>query len=127
MDSEYSAPTTSAGGTNSGAELQWAPKVSGNVWSTYRLPFGLTVGGGARYMSTVARQTTTTPSATAPEMPSYWVLDAVVGYDVNRHLTLRLNVNNLADEAYSRSLNSNGGRYVPGAARSYLLTASVQF
>lgn len=127
MDSEYSAPASSAAGGNSGAELQWAPKVSGNVWSTYRLPFGLTVGGGARYMSTVARQTTNTPSASAPEMPSYWVLDAVVGYDVNRHLTLRLNLNNLADEAYSRSLNSNGGRYVPGAARSYLLTASVQF
>ena len=127
MDSKYSSPVSTSAGGNNGAELQWTPDVSGNLWTTYRLPMGLTVGGGARYMSTVARQTTNTPGATAPEMPSYWVFDAVVGYDINSSVALRLNVNNLGDEIYSRSLNNNGGRYVPGTPRSFLITASIQF
>lgn len=127
MDSEYSAPSSTAAGGSNGAELQWTPDVSGNLWSTYRLPFGLTVGGGARYMSTVARQTTQSPSATAPEMPSYWVFDAMLEYDVNPSVGVRLNVNNLGDEVYSRSLNNNGGRYLPGAPRTFLITASLKF
>ncbi len=127
MDSEYSAPSSTAAGASNGAELQWTPDVSGNLWSTYRLPFGLTVGGGARYMSTVARQTTQSPSATAPEMPSYWVFDAMLEYDVNPFVGVRLNVNNIGDEVYSRSLNNNGGRYLPGAPRSFLITASLKF
>ncbi len=127
MDSEYSAPASTAAGGSNGAELQWTPDVSGNLWSTYRLPFGITLGGGARYMSTVARQTTQSPSATAPEMPSYWVFDAMLEYDVSPFVGVRLNVNNLGDEIYSRSLNNNGGRYLPGAPRTFLITASVRF
>lgn len=78
-------------------------------------------------MSTVARQTTQSPSATAPEMPSYWVFDAMLEYDVNPFVGVRLNVNNIGDEVYSRSLNNNGGRYLPGAPRSFLITASLKF
>ncbi|MBP8256113.1 MAG: TonB-dependent siderophore receptor [Opitutaceae bacterium] len=127
MDSEYTAPSSTAAGATNGAELQWTPDVSGNLWSTYRLPFGLTVGGGARYMSTVARQTTQSPSTTAPEMPSYWVFDTMLEYDVSPNLGVRLNVSNVGDEVYSRSLNNNGGRYLPGAPRTFMITASFKF
>ena len=33
---------------------------------------------------------------------------------MNSQLTLRLNVYNLTDELYIRSINNNGGRYNPG-------------
>ena len=39
-------------------------------------------------------------------------------YDLNSHLSLRLNVNNLTDEIYIRNVNNNGGRFNPGTPRS---------
>ena len=40
-----------------------------------------------------------------------------VEYAVNSHLSLRLNVYNLTDNTYIRSINNNGGRYNPGQPR----------
>ena len=45
----------------------------------------------------------------------------------NEKVTFRLNVNNVTDEEYAASLNNNGGRYNPGAERSYLLSADFAF
>jgi catecholate siderophore receptor len=42
-------------------------------------------------------------------------------------VTFRLNVNNVTDEVYALSLNNNGGRYNPGAERSFLLSADFAF
>ena len=50
--------------------------------------------------------------------PGYSLVDGLVEYDVNTHLTLRLNVYNLTDEIYIRNVNNNGGRYNPGTPRS---------
>jgi catecholate siderophore receptor len=36
--------------TTNGDQLAFTPNVSGNIWTTYRLPFGLTVGGGVQYV-----------------------------------------------------------------------------
>ncbi|MBL9135392.1 MAG: TonB-dependent siderophore receptor [Verrucomicrobiales bacterium] len=117
----------SANPTQDGARLQWTPSFSTSLWTTYRFPFRLTIGGGARYVSTVARQTTTTPGAVNPETPDYWVIDAMAQYEVSRHLTLRLNVYNLLDEFYPISLNNNGNRFNPGPPLSAMLTASLKF
>ncbi|MCC6232769.1 MAG: TonB-dependent siderophore receptor [Verrucomicrobiales bacterium] len=117
----------SANPTQDGARLQWTPDFSASLWTTYRFPFRLTVGGGARYVSTIQRQTTTTAAAIHPEAPEYWVLDAMAQYEVSRHLTLRLNVYNLLDEFYPLSLNNNGNRFNPGPPLSAMLTASLKF
>ena len=45
-------------------------------------------------------------------------------YDVNTHLTLRLNVNNITDELYIKNVNNNGGRYNPGTPRSAIVTST---
>jgi len=127
LDTEYSAPATSSNASTDGAELQWTPKWSGNAWTTYRLPFGLTLGGGVQYVGTTPRQTTNNPAAALPETPDYWVVNAIASYAVNEHLTLRLNVNNVFDEFYLRSLNNNANRYNPGTPRSFLLSADLHF
>ena len=59
--------------------------------------------------------------------PGYHVVDALVEYAVNTHLTLRLNVYNLTDEVYIRNVNNNGGRYNPGHPRAAMFTSSVRF
>ncbi|MFH1497502.1 MAG: TonB-dependent receptor, partial [Verrucomicrobiota bacterium] len=85
------------------------------------LPFGLTVGGGAQYSSEVDRSTTTLNQV----VPSYWLYNAMAAYEVNQHLSLRLNVNNLTDEEYVDRVG--GGHYIPGAGRSIILTANITF
>ncbi len=116
--------------TQTGASLNWSPELSFTAWTTYKLPFGLTLGGGARYMDSVVRSISNTAQAASTNMlnvPSYWVFDAMAQYEVNRNVTLQLNVYNLADKFYIASLNNNGNRYIPGASRSAMLTANVKF
>ncbi|EIP98763.1 TonB-dependent siderophore receptor [Opitutaceae bacterium TAV1] len=129
MDSENKTPSAAPGTTTDGADLRFTPKLSGNLWTTYRFPFGLTIGGGVQYVDTVSRatNTATTPTATSlADVPDYWLFNGLASYEVNRHLTLRLNVNNIFDEDYYR-LNNNGGRYYPGASRTFVLSADVSF
>jgi catecholate siderophore receptor len=124
LDSEF---TRSVAPNQQSSTLQWTPKNSGNVWTTYELPLGFQIGGGARFMDTVARSSATVPNGAAPELPDYWVLSATAAWQANQKLTLRLNVNNLTDEVYATSLNNNGGRYNPGVERSYLFSADFAF
>ena len=125
LDSEF---TKSVAPGQQDATLQWTPRNSGNLWTTYQLPFGFSVGGGVRYMDTVARSSTSTPTGTgAASTPDYWVYSATAAWQANDRVTLRLNVNNLTDEVYVLGLNNNGGRYNPGPERSYLLSADFAF
>lgn len=129
-DSEFIAPGGTTGAGDNGAALRFTPRWSGNLWTSYKLPFGLIVGGGLQYTDSVLRSTAgTPPTATATSLPGvqdYWLFNAMLGYDFSRNFSLRLNVNNLFDEDYYR-LNNNGGRYYPGVPRSFLLTANLAF
>ena len=60
-------------------------------------------------------------------VPAYHLIDALASYTVNRHLTIRMNLNNLTDEVYIRNINNNGGRYNPGFRRSVLINTQVGF
>ncbi len=124
LDSEFKK---SVAPNQQNATLQWTPKNSGNVWTTYQLPLGFSIGGGVRYMDTVARSSLTIPNGAAPTLPDYWVYSATAAWQANEKVTFRLNVNNVTDEEYAASLNNNGGRYNPGAERSYLLSADFAF
>ena len=107
---------------NRGNRLTLTPKYSASVWTTYRLPFRLTVGGGIRATDSVFVN-----AANTIQGPEYWLIDGLVEYEVNRNLTLRLNLSNLTGEHYIRNVNNNGGRYNPGQPRAALLTSSVTF
>ncbi|HEV7238352.1 MAG TPA: TonB-dependent siderophore receptor [Thermoanaerobaculia bacterium] len=117
LDSEFVA---SANPLEQGAALAFVPENSFNVWTEGRLPRGFSVGAGAQYMDSVFRNATSTA-----EVPSYWLLNAMASYDVSRALTLRLNVNNLADEQYVDRVG--GGHYVPGPGRSVVVNAEIDF
>ncbi|GEQ73548.1 catecholate siderophore receptor Fiu [Comamonas testosteroni] len=106
--------------------LTYTPKNAFSLWSTYQLPFGLTVGGGARYAGGLKRGTdgaVGTPNHT----DSYWVFDAMASYRVNKNLDIQLNVFNLFDKDYVAAINKSGYRYFPGIARSARLTANFKF
>jgi catecholate siderophore receptor len=56
---------------------------------------------------------------------SYWTLDAMAQYPVNRHLDLRLNLYNLNNAYYFERLG--GGHLIPGPARMVMATGSFRF
>ena len=106
--------------------LTYTPKSSFTLWTSYDLPFGLKVGGGARYSGRLLRGTDGAVGTPA-YADSYWVFDAMASYQVNRNLDIRLNVYNLADERYVAAINKSGYRYTPGTPRSASLTANLRF
>ncbi|NRR34374.1 catecholate siderophore receptor Fiu [Oxalobacteraceae bacterium] len=106
--------------------LPYTPKQSFTTWTSYELPLGLKIGGGARFVDKLSRGTdgaVGTPTSTE----SYWVYDAMASYTINKHVDLRLNVYNLADKAYVAAINKSGYRYTPGTPRSASLTANFIF
>lgn len=108
--------------------VQWTPDYSATLWTQYAFK-GFTIGGGARYMGEQKRLVTTAATATAntPVIESYFVADAMIAYEVNKNLNLRLNVYNLFDKEYVETLNNNGSRVRLGLPRSAMMTAEFMF
>jgi catecholate siderophore receptor len=107
-------------------DLAYTPKSAFTAWTTYHLPFNLTIGGGARYSGEMKRGTdgaVGTPAFTR----AYWVFDAMASYPVNRHFDLQLNLYNLFDRKYVAAINKSGYRYTPATPRSGMLTANFRF
>lgn len=116
--------------TQTGSQINWSPELTFSSWTVYRTPFGLSIGGGARYVDTVARSINNAviPATTnMPTAPEYWVVDAMVQYAVNDKVSLQLNGYNLLDEEYVATLNNSGARFIPGTPRSALLTVNFSF
>ncbi|MDR2335545.1 MAG: catecholate siderophore receptor Fiu [Burkholderiaceae bacterium] len=106
--------------------LTYTPRNAFSLWSSYQLPMGLTIGGGARYAGGLKRGTdgaVGTPQFTG----SYWVFDAMASYRVNKNFDVQLNVFNLFDKEYVASINKSGYRYFPGTPRSVRVTANIHF
>lgn len=109
------------GSDNDGNAPLNVPKLTAKLYSEYALPFapGLSLTGGIYYVGT---QWAT--AANTSRLPSYTTFDLGLRYATKvtgRPLTLRLNVNNVADRNYW--LNS----YYLGSPRSVALSAQVQF
>lgn len=117
LDSEFIA---SANPLEQGAALAFVPQNSFNVWTEGRLPRGFSVGAGAQFMDSVFRNASNTA-----EVPSYWLVNAMAAYELSQALTLRLHVNNLADATYVDRVG--GGHYIPGAGRSIVINAEIDF
>ncbi|KLD74392.1 catecholate siderophore receptor Fiu, partial [Xanthomonas hyacinthi DSM 19077] len=107
-------------------DLAYTPDSAFTAWTTYTLPFGLTVGGGARYSGEMKRGTDGAVG-TPTLVKSYTVWDAVLTYPINDHFDLRLNVYNVFDKDYVAAINKSGFRYTPGAPRSAMLSAEIKF
>jgi catecholate siderophore receptor len=118
-----SGKVVTASGDN---QLTYTPKQAFTLWSSYTLPIGLQIGGGARFSDKLARGTDGAVGTPA-YANSYWVFDAMASYPVNKHIDLRLNVYNLFDKEYVQAINKSGYRYTPGAPRWGSLTANFKF
>jgi len=105
--------------------LPYAPDDALSLWSTYRMPAGFTVGGGARYTGVVKRQAKL--ATTLDHMSSYWLYDAVATYKVSKNWEAQLNIYNLLNKRYMTAINYLGYRYTPGLERSARLTLNAQF
>ncbi len=105
-----------------GNRLTLTPKRSASLWTTYRLPARVTLGGGLRATDEVFIN-----AANNIVSPGYCVVDSLAEYEVNSHLSLRLNIYNLGNATYIRNVNNNGARYNPGNPRSAMLTSALKF
>ena len=109
--------------------VRWSPDLTATIWSSYQLD-KFTLGLGARYTSKQKRVITAGTDLSTqnmPTIPSSWVADAMVGYQVNDKVSLRLNIYNLFDEDYLNVLNNGGSRLSLGVPRSAMLTANFKF
>jgi len=111
-----------------GARLANVPPNTFSIWSTFALPWRLTMGGGTDFVDD------RTASSTAPldpvthlvkEVPGYWVVNAMVKYPITEKIQLRANIYNLADKYYYDQVHP--AHIVPGVARSALLTLDFKF
>jgi catecholate siderophore receptor len=108
-----------------GSRLTQTPKHSGSLFTTYRLPFGLTIGYGATYQGEFPINT---PSATAPAVvyaDDYLTHQGYLAYELSPNLSAQLNVKNIGDKLYYTRIRNNGWA-TPGDARSAVLTLTAR-
>ncbi len=106
--------------------LTYIPGDSFNLWTNYRLPFGLEVAGGVRHNDGLHRGTdgaVGTPTYT----DGYTVVDGMLAYPLTPNVKLRANVYNLFDKHYVASINKSGYRYTPGTPQTFLFSAVFDF
>ncbi|AXB79064.1 TonB-dependent siderophore receptor [Novosphingobium sp. P6W] len=104
-----------------GSRLTQTPKHSGSLFTTYRLPFGLTIGYGVTYQGKFAFNT---PSATVPGVlysHDYLVHNGLLSYELSPNFSAQLNVKNIGNKLYYQRIRNNGWA-TPGDARSAVLT-----
>ncbi|MFT4257404.1 MAG: TonB-dependent siderophore receptor [Pseudoxanthomonas sp.] len=101
----------------------WVPRRTANFMLSGRLPAyrALSWGIGGRWQGEVFNIAT---SGTTIRQGSYAVLNAFAAWDVLPNLTLRANVNNIADEKYINTLRYSG---FYGAPRNYTLSLDWKF
>ncbi|MCW3480625.1 TonB-dependent siderophore receptor [Neisseriaceae bacterium JH1-16] len=98
------------------------PRNTATLWSTYNLTPSWEVGGGLLYMSERYAS-----NADAVSVGGYTRLDATVAYHQLKY-DIRVNVLNLANRKYYDALiPSDGGRAVPAAGRTALVTGTYRF
>ncbi|MDZ3832671.1 MAG: TonB-dependent receptor [Sphingopyxis sp.] len=127
---DYSAAFPASG--LNGDRLAFTPNVSATLWTTYRLPFGLTVGGGVQhagssYLGRPDDALRVIPNGFYGKLPAYTLVNAMLSYDVTDAINLRLNIDNIANEKYALTTNWNGTRASLGAPRTYLISAGFRF
>ena len=111
-----------------GAQLANVPKNTFNAWSTYQLPWKLTVGAGTQFVDS------RTASSTVPldpvtglvkQIPSYWVFNAMGSHPITERISLQLNLYNLTNRYYFDE--PHPAHLVPGPAFTALVGLNFKF
>jgi catecholate siderophore receptor len=103
-----------------GNRIQNTPKHSANVWTTYQLPWRVSVGGGLRFVDDRYGN-----NGNTRKVDSYWTADLTASYGVTEHVDIRVNVFNLNNAYYFDRLG--GGHVIPGPARSANVSLGFRF
>ncbi|EJL29260.1 TonB-dependent siderophore receptor [Novosphingobium sp. AP12] len=104
--------------------LPQTPKHSGSLFTTYRLPFGLTVGYGFTYQGSFLLSAAT-PTAGAVKSDDFLIHQGYLAYEFSPNLSAQLNVKNIGDKLYFTRIRNNGWA-TPGDARSAVLTLTAK-
>lgn len=118
------AKLANAGAVNAaqnGNEFPNTAKNSTSLWTSYKILPQVTLGGGLFYVDKVWGNT-----ANTKWVPSYVRLDAYAEYEINKNVSLQLNVQNLTDKTYyDRAFTTHMVSVAPG--RQVLLTANFKY
>lgn len=103
-----------------GMSIQNTPKHSANIWTTYQLPWHLSVGGGIRIVDDRFGN-----NANTRKVDGYWTADLMATYSVTENVDIRVNVFNVNNAYYFDRLG--GGHLIPGPARSASVSLGFNF
>lgn len=113
-----------------GRALFNTPRNSATVWNTWTLPGNWTIGYGAQYVST--RFVSSRPAGNLLDgdlsrlaLSGHFVHNAMLGYAINDHVGLQLNIYNLDNRRYF-DVALNGRGFVPNIGRWAMLTTNIQ-
>jgi catecholate siderophore receptor len=115
-------------GADPGAVGKLAPNTphdAVNVWCTVEPTSAWTVGGGLTAVSHRFADADNTAG-----VPSYVFFNAMTSYEVNQHLKLQLNLNNVTDKLYFTGVYYTGtdeNHALPSAGRTLIGMASYRF
>lgn len=94
------------------------PKHSANLWTTYQVTPGLTIGGGVNAMSGIT-------SSAGMHAGGYATFDAMAAYRFTPKLKLQINADNIFNRHYYARVGSTNTFNIPGSERS--LTANLRY
>lgn len=121
LDTEIVKATSGQGGPIS----FWFPKHTIKTWAKYQFQTEAlkqwSVGLGVIALSD-ARTNASDPGAIYRVQPFYAVVNAQIGYQIEKDLSLTLSVNNIFDEHYYTRLGGNNTYNTPGDPRNFMLT-----
>lgn len=117
-----------------GDPLLNTPENAASLWTTWDAMQGLQLGYGLTWQDevVVVQHTAPTglvpPGSPLPTAPGYVVHRAMASYRFNRNFSLQLNINNIFDKEYlTRNRTQVVAWATPGEARSFVLTAALNF
>ncbi len=123
-----STVTASLQAINIGLARVGVPDYRWKLWTRYRFSHGLlkglAIGAGTNYVAERSVRFAT-GTAAALSLPRYRLFDAMASYRWGRHLSLQLNLKNLADEKYYP--NGNANRFVVGEPRTISVSTGYRF
>ncbi len=107
--------------------LQNVPEHSFNIFTTYKLPSYLEIGGGANFVGERAASSTAVDPNTGAvrTVPSYLTFNAMAKYPLNKRIEMQLNINNIFNSLYYDQIHPS--HVVPSEGRVILLSANIKF
>jgi catecholate siderophore receptor len=103
-----------------GNVLPNTPAQTASLWTTYDLPYHITIGTGGQFVDQRYSLVNDLNSS-----PGYWTQQALLDYKVSKNVDVQLNVSNLWDKQYIDLVGAH--QVVPGAGRTIVFTTRIKF